>query len=81
MPATICVQKLLTTGAVAILINSPIVTQSSSADKSVRKGRFDAIDGMRSIAEILERVPSLGGRTMNLAIARTFFRRSGARSK
>jgi SAM-dependent methyltransferase len=76
MPATICVQELLTSGAVAVLINQ------SHSDRDLflpisqlEKEWFDAIDGMRSISEILERVPSLAGRTMNLAIARTFFRR------
>ena len=75
MPATICVQELLTSGVVAVLINQ------SHRDRDLflpisqcEKEWFDAIDGMCSIGEILDRVPSLAGRTMNFAIARTFFR-------
>jgi SAM-dependent methyltransferase len=76
MPATICVQDALCAGAVAVLINQSHTDRDLFLPISrLEKEWFDAIDGARSIREIVDGVPSPAGRTMNLAVARTFFKR------
>jgi SAM-dependent methyltransferase len=76
MADTICVQDRLPPGAAAVLINQthtyrdlflPIV----ATDKRL----FDGIDGVRSIADIVERTLSSSRRTINFDRARTFFER------
>ena len=75
MPATICVQNAQCNGAVAVLINQSHTDRDLFLPISrLEKEWFDAIDGIRSVREIVDAVPSLAGRTMNLAVARTFFK-------
>jgi SAM-dependent methyltransferase len=75
MPDTICVQDAVCTGAVAVLINQSHTDRDLFLPISrLEKEWFDGIDGTRSIGEIVDGVPSLAGRTMKLAVARTFFK-------
>ena len=75
VPNTICVQDALCTGVVAVLINQSHTDRDLFLPISrLEKEWFDGIDGTRSIGEIVDVVPSLAGRTMNLAVARTFFK-------
>jgi SAM-dependent methyltransferase len=76
MSDTICIQDRLPPGAAAVLINQthtypdlflPIV--------SVEKRLVDAIDGVRSIGDIVERTLPQSSRVANLDIARVFFER------
>jgi SAM-dependent methyltransferase len=76
MADTICVQDRLPAGAAAVLINQthtyrdlylPIV----ATDKRL----FDAIDGVRSIADIVEMARSSSRQTPNFDRARAFFER------
>jgi len=76
MADTICVQERLPAGAAAVLINQthtyrdlymPIV----ATDRRL----FDAIDGVRSIADIVETARSSSRQTPNLDRARAFFER------
>ena len=76
MPATICVRDAECTGAVAILINQSHTDRDLFLPISqMEKEWFDAIDGAHSIGEIVDAVPCLAGRTMKLAVTRTFFKR------
>jgi SAM-dependent methyltransferase len=76
MADTICVQERLPPGAAAVLINQthtyrdlylPIVAEE--------KRLFDAIDGVRSIADIAETTRSASRQSPNLDHACTFFER------
>ncbi len=76
MSDTICVQDRLPPGAAAVLINQthtyrdlflPIV--------SPEERLFDAIDGVRSIGDIMDRTLSSSHRRTNPDMARTFFER------
>jgi SAM-dependent methyltransferase len=76
MPDTICIQDRLPFGAAAVLINpthpyKDLVLPIDSAEKQL----FDAIDGLRSIAEIVGRSLSLPHRRTQFDTAHSFFRR------
>ena len=76
MSDTICIQDRLPPGAAAVLINqahtyTDLFLPISSAEKQL----FDAIDGARSISEIVERTQSSSHPTMNLDLARALFER------
>jgi SAM-dependent methyltransferase len=74
MSDTICVQDRLPPGATAVLINQTHTYRDLFLPiGSTEKRLFDAIDGVRSIGDILERTLSPSHRTTNLDMARTFF--------
>ncbi len=71
---TISVQDRLPPGSAAVLINQThtyrdLFMPIGPAEKRL----FDAIDGERSIGELVERTPSSSQRTTDLDMARTFF--------
>jgi SAM-dependent methyltransferase len=75
MSDTICVQDRLPAGAAAVLINQTHTYKDLFLPiGSMEKQLFDAIDGNRSIGEIVERTLSSSPRT-NLEMSRTFFER------
>jgi SAM-dependent methyltransferase len=75
MPDTICVQEAPCAGAVGVLISQSHIDRDLFLPISrLEKEWFDAINGERTLGEIAEGVPSLAGRTMNLAVARAFFK-------
>ena len=75
MSDTICVQDRLPAGAAAVLINQTHTYKDLFLPIGSReKQLFDAIDGERSIGEIVERAPSSLDRT-NLEVPRAFFER------
>jgi SAM-dependent methyltransferase len=74
--ATICVQERLPPGAAAVLINrvhtyNDLLLPIDSAEKEL----FDAIDGYRSISEILGKQASASYRKSRRDIAQKFFER------
>jgi SAM-dependent methyltransferase len=76
MSDTICVEDRLPTGAAAVLINQnhnyrDLIMPIDPAEKRL----FDAIDGDRSIGDIVERSLPSSDRTSQLDMARTFFER------
>jgi hypothetical protein len=76
MPDTICVQERLPPGAAAVLINQThTYTDLFLLIGPTEKRFFDAIDGDRSIGEIVQRTLSTSHPTTNLDLARTFFER------
>ena len=76
LPDTICVQERLPPGAAAVLINrSHTFKDLFMPIDSTEKSLFDAIDGNRSIGDIVEeRLPSAGSKS-RLDMARSFFDR------
>ena len=74
MPDTVCVQERLPPGAAAVLINPTHAYRDLIMPiDSTERGFFDAIDGNRSIGEIMEKTsPSAQGKPQ-LDTARTFF--------
>ena len=76
MPETICVQDRLPSGAAAVLINQAhTYTDLFMPIASAEKLLFDAIDGTRSIGDIVETKLPSSQRTMNFEMAGTFFER------
>jgi SAM-dependent methyltransferase len=80
MPDTICVQDRLPAGASAVLINQTHTYRDLFLPiESTEKSLFDAIDGVRTIGDILERALTsphrTSHRTENFEMARTFFER------
>jgi hypothetical protein len=76
MSETICVQERLPPGAAAVLINQTHTYRDLflSID-SMEKSLFDAIDGNRSIGDIVKKMlPSLHQKS-HLDVARAFFER------
>jgi SAM-dependent methyltransferase len=74
MSDTICIQDRLPPGAAAVLINQTHTFRDLFwAIGSTEKRLFDAIDGVRTIGDIVERTQSSSPRTGNLEVARTFF--------
>lgn len=74
MSETICVQDRLPPGAAAVLINQTHTYRDLFLPiGSTEKRLFDAIDGSRSIAEIMERTLSSSHRTTDFDPARSFF--------
>jgi SAM-dependent methyltransferase len=76
MSDTICVQDRLPPGAAAVLINQThtyrdLFLPIASAEKRL----FEAIDGVRSIEDIVERTMSFPHQRTNLDTARTLFER------
>ena len=77
MSDTICVQDRLPPGAAAVLINQThtyrdLFLPIAAADKPL----FDAIDGVATIGDIVQRAtPSSAHRTANLGAALDFFER------
>ena len=74
LPTTICVEKRLPPGAAAVLINqshtfSDLVLPIDSAEKRL----FDAIDGKRTIAEIIGNSAGSEGRQQHCERAHAFF--------
>ena len=75
-PNTICVQERLPPGAAAVLINRnhtyrDLVMPINAAEKRL----FDAVDGTRSIGEIVDAIPHSQQETSLSEIARSFFER------
>jgi 2-polyprenyl-3-methyl-5-hydroxy-6-metoxy-1,4-benzoquinol methylase len=73
LPGTICVDEHLPSGAAAVLINqshrySDLVLPIDEEEKRL----YEAIDGRRTIVEILEEV-TLKNRSRNCEVARSFF--------
>jgi hypothetical protein len=76
MPDTICLEQRLPAGAAAVLINqSHTDTDLFLPIDSGEKRLFDAIDGERTILDLVERVRPSAGDTPRLDIARGFFER------
>jgi hypothetical protein len=76
MSDTICVQERLPSGAVAVLINqSHTYRDLFMPIGPMEKRLFDAIDGVRSISDIVDKILLFSHQTMNLDITRTFFER------
>lgn len=76
MPDTICVQKRLPPGAAAVLINqNHTYTDLFMPIDSTEKRLFDAIDGNRSICDIVKSASSLSQQETQFVVARTFFER------
>jgi len=76
MSDTICVQDRLPPGAAAVLINQThTYTDLFLPIGSTEKRFFDAIDGKRSIAAIVEKTLLLTDPSTNLDTARAFFER------
>jgi hypothetical protein len=72
---TVCIQKRLPPGAAAVVINRSHTFRDLYLPINVtEKGWFDAIDGNRTIGEIVHRLPSPGG-AAQLDAARNFFER------
>jgi len=76
MPDTVCVQERLPPGAAAVLINQTHTYRDLFLPiGSTEKRLFDAMDGRRSITEIVETTLSSVPSATNLEMARTFFER------
>jgi len=76
MADTICVQQRLPAGAAAVLINqSHTDTDLYVPIDPAEKRLFDAIDGERTIIDLVERARPSAGDTPRLDIARGFFER------
>ena len=76
MPDTVCIHDRLPPGATAVLINTAHTYRDLFLPiTSTEKVWFDAIDGVRSIAEIVEGSASLSHKANNLTAARAFFER------
>jgi SAM-dependent methyltransferase len=76
MSDTICVQDHLPPGAAAVLINQTHTDRDLFLPiDSIEKRLFDAIDGIRTIRDIAEKIPLSSHRTTNVDIARDFFER------
>jgi SAM-dependent methyltransferase len=76
MSDTICIQDRLPAGAAAVLINQTHTYRDLFLPiGSTEKQLFDAIDGVRSIADIVERTLSSSQRTTNFEAGRDFFER------
>jgi SAM-dependent methyltransferase len=76
MSDTICVNDRLPPGAAAVLINQTHTYRDLFLPIDSREKRWlDAIDGIRSIGDIVENKPSCLNRSANLDMARTFFER------
>jgi SAM-dependent methyltransferase len=75
-PRTICVQKNLPSGAAGVLINQAhIYTDLILPIDRYEKRLFDAIDGRRSIAEIVDRATKPPSEPRRQVRARAFFER------
>jgi hypothetical protein len=76
MSDTICVQERLPPGAAAVLINQTHTYKDMFWPiGSTEKRLLDALDGARTIGEIVERTLSSSQRATNLDLARNFFER------
>ena len=76
MADTICVQERVPPGTTAVLINQTHTCRDVFMPiGATEKQLFDAIDGIRNIADIVERVLASSHRTTSLNLARTFFKR------
>jgi len=76
MSDTICVQDRLPSGAAAVLINQTHTDRDLFLPiDSLEKRLFDAIDGIRTIRDIVEKTLLSSQRTANFDIARDFFER------
>jgi hypothetical protein len=76
MSDTICLRDRLPPGAAAVLINQTHTDRDLFLPiDSTEKRLFDAIDGARTIGDIVERTPPSSQRTTNLDIARHLFER------
>jgi SAM-dependent methyltransferase len=74
MSDTICVQERLPSGAAGVLINQTHTYRDMFLPIGTgEKLLLDAIDGVRSIGDIVERAPSSSHRRTNLDVARAFF--------
>jgi hypothetical protein len=74
MPETICVQERLPPGAAAVLINrSHTYTDLFLPISPPEKRLYDAIDGNRSVDDIIKTVLPSSQRQLPLDTARTFF--------
>jgi SAM-dependent methyltransferase len=74
MSDTICVQERLPPGAAGVLINQTHTYRDLFLPIGTReKLLLEAIDGVRNIADIVERAAPASQRRTNLDVARTFF--------
>jgi SAM-dependent methyltransferase len=73
---TICIQEQLPAGAAAVLINRTHTYRDLSLPIAPGEKRlFDAIDGVRTIGDIVDRTQSSEHRRVDFDIARSFFER------
>jgi SAM-dependent methyltransferase len=76
LPNTICVQERLPPGAAGVLINQAHTYRDLYLPISVAEKRlFDAIDGNRSIGDIVEKALQSSPKTLSFDAARVFFER------
>jgi SAM-dependent methyltransferase len=76
MSDTICVQDRLPPGSAAVLINQTHTYKDLFWPIGATEKRlFDAIDGVRTIGNIIEATPSFSHQTRGLDVARSFFGR------
>ena len=76
LPNTLCIQERLPPGAAAVLLNqSHTYTDLVLPLDLLEKQLFDAIDGWRSIAGIVEQLPERRNGDRSWDRARTFFER------
>jgi len=76
MPDTVCVQERLPPGAAAVLINQAHTYRDLLVPlDAVEKLMFDAIDGSRTIHDIVERALPSSRQRSRSDLARTFFER------
>ena len=82
VPDTICVQERLPPGAAGVLINQTHTYRDLYLPITASEKRlFDAIDGNRSIGDIVEKALQSSRRSHLLDAARTFSNGSGAMTK
>ena len=75
-PAVLCVQQRLPPGVAAVLINQEHTDTDLVNSCDVHEKRlFDAIDGKRSISEILHNPPTSKGRRQHIQRGHAFFQR------
>jgi hypothetical protein len=76
MSDIVCVQDRLPSGAAAVLINQTLTFKDLFLPVGPTEKRwFDAIDGDRSIASIVEKTLSSSNRPITFDVARSFFER------
>jgi len=74
MAATICVQERLPPGAAGVLINQTHIDRDLILPIHADEKRWlDAMDGVRSIGEIVERTPQVSLKNSRSGAVRSFF--------
>ena len=76
LPQTRCIEDRLPPGAAAVLLNQNHTDSDLILPiDELQKRLFEAIDGQKSIVEIIDRVASMGNNLENKEQVRTFFKR------